>query len=119
MNAVDYSFYTNRFGGRLSAEDFMRLLPYASAYLSHLSCGRTDGELSDALTERAHYALCALVDAYSLNEQGGGVAAETNDGISVTYVSSHCAKSEGQRLYEAAALFLSGTGLLFRGVRGC
>lgn len=119
MNAVDYSFYTNRFGGRLSAEDFMRLLPYASACLSELTCGRADGDLRDDLAERVRYAQCALVDAWSVNEQGGGIASETNDGISVTYVASHSAKSEGQRLYEAAALFLGGTGLMFRGVRGC
>lgn len=117
MNAVDYSFYTERFGGKLPAEDFMRLRPYASACLSELTCGRTDGELSDDLAERVRYAHCALVDAWDVNERGGGIASESNDGISVTYVASHSAKSEGQRLYEAAALFLGGTGLLFRGVR--
>ena len=43
---------------------------------------------------------------------------ETNDGVSVTYVAGISnSKSEGRRLYEAAALFLGPTGLLYRGVR--
>ncbi len=117
MNAVDYSFYTDRFCGKLPAEDFMRLRPYASAYLSELTCGRTDGELSESLDERARFACCALVDAWDVNERGGGIASESNDGVSVTYVAGQTAKRDGQRLYEAAALFLGGTGLLFRGVR--
>ena len=57
-----------------------------------------------------------MADAYLLQEHGGGVAAETNDGISVTYVAGAGVKSEGRRLYEAAALFLANTGLLYRGV---
>ena len=59
-----------------------------------------------------------MADAYLLNEQGGGIASETNDGVSVTYVAGISnSKTEGRRLYEAAALFLGPTGLLYRGVR--
>lgn len=89
MNAVDYSFYTNRFGGKLSAEDFMRLLPYASAYLSELTCGRADGDLSDDLAERVRYALCALVDAWRVNEQGGGIASESIGTAALPQVGDH------------------------------
>ena len=90
MLTVDYDFYCGVFHGKMPREDFERLSVYAAAYL----------------------------DAYLLNEQGGGIASETNDGVSVTYVAGISnSKTEGRRLYEAAALFLGPTGLLYRGVR--
>ena len=102
----------------MSREDFDRLAIYASAYLDELTMGRTAGEIPAATEERVKMALCAVADAYLLQEHGGGVASETNDGISVTYVAGISnAKTDGRRLYEAAALFLGPTGLLYRGVR--
>lgn len=118
MLTVDYNFYIGVFRGRMSEADFERLAVYASAYLDELTMGRTDRELPAETEEKAKMALCAVADAYQMNEQGGGVASETNDGISVTYVAGvGSAKTEGRRLYEAAALFLGSTGLLYRGVR--
>lgn len=118
MLTVTYEFYCGIYYGRMSREDFDRLAIYASAYLDELTMGRTAGEIPAATEERVKMALCAVADAYLLQEQGGGVASETNDGISVTYVAGISnAKTEGRRLYEAAALFLGPTGLLYRGVR--
>ena len=117
MPTVDYTFYTEIFFFFLSQEDFERLSVYASAYLEELTMGRASGELTKDVALKVSKALCAVADAYLLQEQGGGVASETNDGISVTYVSGVSnAKSDGRRLYEAAALFLGPTGLLYRGV---
>lgn len=118
MLTVDYNFYLGVYRGKMPMEDFWRLSVYASAYLDDLTMGRTAGELPAETEGKAKMALCAVADAYRLNEQGGGVASETNDGISVTYVAgAGSAKTEGRRLYEAAALFLGPTGLLYRGVR--
>ena len=118
MLTVTYEFYYGIYCGRMSREDFDRLAIYASAYLDELNMGRTAGELPAETQEKAKMALCAVADAYRLNEQGGGVASETNDGISVTYVAGVSnTKTDGRRLYEAAALFLGPTGLLYRGVR--
>lgn len=118
MLTVDYKYYSETFHGQMAEADFNRLAVYASAYLDELTMGRTAGKLPDDTEEKAKMALCAVADAYQLNEQGGGVASETNDGISVTYVAGvGSAKTEGRRLYEAAALFLGPTGLLYRGVR--
>ena len=47
-------------------------------------------------------------------EQRDGIASETNDGISVTYTTE--GSTDEQRLYRAAVLYLSNTGLLYRGV---
>lgn len=118
MLTVDYEFYTETFRGQMAEEDFKRLAVYASAYLDELTMGRTAGTLPAETQEKVKMALCAVADAYRLNEQGGGVASETNDGISITYVAGvGNAKTDGRRLYEAAALFLGPTGLLYRGVK--
>lgn len=112
MLEVNYEFYSGPFCGQMDLMDFNRLSVYARAYLDELTMGRIDGDIPEDTETRAKMALCAVVDAFRNNEQVGGVASETNDGISVTY-----AKTDSQRLYEAAALFLGPTGLLYRGVR--
>lgn len=122
MLTVDYSYYKDTFHGQLSEADFNRLAVYASAYLDDLTMGRISDTLSADIQQKIKMAVCAVADAYKVNERGGDIASETNDGISVTYVggtgaAGAIAKSAGSRLYEAAALFLSHTGLLYRGVR--
>lgn len=120
MVTVNYEFYTQIFHGQLTETDFNRLAVYASAYLDELTLGRITDTLPEATTQKVKLALCAVAEAYQVNERGGDIASETNDGISVTYVggaNSTQAKSAGRRLYEAAALFLGSTGLLYRGVR--
>lgn len=118
MLTVDYKYYSETFHGQMAEADFGRLAVYASAYLDELTMGRTAEALPAEIEEKAKMALCAVADAYRLNEMGGGVASESNDGISVTYVAGVSnAKTDGSRLYEAAALFIGPTGLLYRGVR--
>ena len=118
MITVDFKYYSEVFHGRMNKADFERLAVYASAYLDELTMGRLSDGLDADMEDRAKKAFCSVADAYKLNEQGGGVASESNDGISVTYVSGvGGAKTDGRRLYEAAALFLGPTGLLYRGVR--
>lgn len=117
MLDVAYEFYSDVFRGQMTEADFYRLSVYAYSYLDELTMGRIDGELPASTETKVKMALCAVADAYRLNEQGGGVASEANDGISVTYVAASNAKTDGRRLYEAAALFLGPTGLLYRGVR--
>lgn len=117
MITVDYPFYSETFQGKASKEDFERLDIKASAYLDRVTFGRLTDVKDDAVLEKVKLARCALVDAYLLNEQGGGIASESNDGITVNYVAGISnTKSENQRLREAASLFLGGTGLLYRGV---
>lgn len=117
MAYANYNYYLNNYEGELSQDDFERLANRACAYLDALTLnaakaafrrGDCTGEIQDAC--------CAVVDAYNLNEHGGGIASETNDGISVTYLASGAArKTDEERLYNAAALYLLSTGLLYRG----
>lgn len=117
MITVDYTFYTDTFKGKASKEDFERLDIKASAYLDRVTFGRLSDVKDDAVLEKAKLARCAVLDAYLLNEQGGGVASESNDGITVNYVAGISnTKTENQRLREAVGLFLGGTDLLYRGV---
>lgn len=117
MLSVDYAFYTEVFHGRLSKTEFIRQAVYASAYLDDVTMGRASGGMDEELTERVKLALCAVADASSKNEEIGDIASETNDGVSVTYRSTGGETSKAARLYDAAAGFLGGTGLLYRGVR--
>lgn len=110
-------YYSGAYGGTMPEADFKRLSRQSSAYLDGVTFGRIGSGLSGEIVEKVKDACCAVADAYLLNEQGGGVAAETNDGLSVTYVAGISnAKTEGQRLREAASLYLGNTGLLYRGV---
>ena len=114
MIYADYSYYQNSYKGTMPEVDFNRLSQRASAYIDRVTFGRLgDGK---AVPEPVKNACCAVADVYLLNEHGGGVASESNDGISIDYVVGISnTKTDDQRLREAAALYLGGTGLLYRG----
>ena len=108
---VPDDFYTKQFCGQLPQSEFLRLSVKASAYLTQLTAGRVNAALPAAVEDSVKYALCEVVDAMAANESAE-IASESNDGASVSY------KREGssaQRLYNAAALHLATTGLLYRG----
>ena len=108
---ADYEYYTNSFGGKMAEEDFVRLSRQASAYLDYVCFDR----IVD-VTEKVKDACCAVAEVYQLNEKGGGIASETNDGISITYVNGQTAITAEQRLYQAAQVYLGHTRLMYRGV---
>jgi len=120
MLTVDYDFYTDTFHGTLEEDDFIRLSVFAAAYLDELTLGRITEELSDTAKQLVSLALCAVCDARAMDERRDGIASETNDGISVSYITSGsavgAASPGAMRLYNAAALYLAPTGLLYRGV---
>lgn len=115
MVYADFADYS-KYGGTMPEADYRRLSRKASAFLDKVTFDRIAAGQPEAVMEKVRAACCAVADAYLLNEQGGGVAAETNDGVSVTYVAGVGSKTDAQRLREAAALYLAHTGLLYRGV---
>lgn len=117
MAYADYTYYTEAYGGATPEADFMRLSRQASAYIDSVTFDRIkSATLSDDEMIRVKDACCAVVDTYLFNERGGTIAAETNDGISVTYATGvSTAKTDNQRLREAVSLYLGSTGLLYRG----
>ncbi len=111
---ADYSYYSNTYKGMMAQADFDRLCRRASAYLDTVTSGRA---AAYAPQEKVRDCCCALCDDYLLMEQGGGVASETNDGVSVSYaIGISNSMSESQRLRRTLNTYLGGTGLLFRGV---
>lgn len=114
MVYADYDYYLNEYSGNAVAEaDFTRLSRQASAYLDSLTYGKIRGPWVD--DSRVKDACCAVAEVMQKQEQGGEVASESNDGTSVTYVTS--GKSAEQEMYYFAVLYLSNTGLLYAGVR--
>lgn len=112
MIYADYDYYLNEYSGNAVAEaDFARLSRQASAYLDSLTCGKIRGTWVD--DSRVKDACCALADILHAQEQGGEVASESNHSVSRTYVTS--GKSSERRMYDAAVLYLSNTGLLYAG----
>ena len=110
---VTYEFYTLDYHGKLLEAEFDRLAVRAGGYLDALTMGRVNHpDLPAPVAEKAKLALCACVDELAEIE-AGPVASESNDGVSVTFSRSNT--TDEQRLYRAAADFLTPTGLLYRG----
>lgn len=113
MIYANYDYYLNEYSGNAVPEaDFTRLSRQASAYLDSLTCGKIRGKWVD--DSRVKDACCAVAEVMQKQEQGGEVASESNDGASVTYVTGNATPE--QRMYNAAVMYLSSTGLLYAGV---
>lgn len=116
MAYADYEYYCNTYKGTMQQPDFERLCLRASAYLDMVTFGRVL-HAPNSLAGRIQNACCAVADAMLLNEHGGGIASETNGKVTVNYIAGISnAKTENQRLYEAAARYLLMAGLLSRSV---
>lgn len=115
MAGVDYAFYRDVYGGgSIPEEDFPRLSARGADYVDLVTAG---GAARYARPDVIRRAVCAVAEAWRLNEQGGGIASEENDGLRVNYVAGVSrAKTDDERLYEAAARYLAWTGLLYRGL---
>ena len=116
MLYADFNYYKKEFCGAMAEEDYNRLSRQASAYLDFICFGRIKDVSDEIIMAKVKDACCALADVYLLNEQGGGIASETNDGISVTYVNGTGSKTDEQRLRQTALIYLGNTGLMYRGV---
>lgn len=111
---ADFSFYQTEYHGTLTEADYTRLVVRASAYVDRMTYGRAKTAEGDNLSA-VKMAECAIVDELVAQEQGGIVTSESNDGISRSFATS-VVKSNTQRIYAAADVFLSNTNLCFAGV---
>ena len=117
MIYADYTYYCSLYGGSVIAEaDFTRLSRLASAFIDAITYGRA-ATATGADSEKVKDACCAVCDVIYQEENGGEVASASNDGYSESYVTS--GKSIDRKKYDAAAVFLSPTGLLYSGVERC
>ncbi|KAF5058389.1 hypothetical protein [Anaerotignum sp.] len=111
-----YEFYQESFGGdAIHQDDFDRLAKRASEYINMATFGRAKEYIDDEdLLKRA---CCALAEAIKLNEEGGGVVAESIGKITKNYAAGVTnTPNEEERLSIAICRYLLPTGLLYLGV---
>lgn len=109
----DYTFYLNDYDGKANEEVYSRFSKLAAAHIDRLTSNRAK-TATGAELEAVKMAECAIIDELDRQDRGGVITSESNDGISRSYSAS--AKTEGQRIYSVASVFLNGTGLMFAGV---
>lgn len=118
---ADYEYYKNSFSGALiSEEEFSSLSNKVSRYLDYVTMHRIS-----EVTDRVKNAVCAGVEALYEFQQTyknipKGIKSENTDGYSVTYSEFDMDKFRCQgnkAMYNAFVQELSGTGLLYQGVR--
>ena len=106
---IDYDYYSNIYRGNIiPAEDHMKYLRKAEAYVQSLIFGRDPGER----TESVKLAVCNVAELLYLDESRRGISAENVDGYSVSYTGGDVEKS----IYDAALVYLSDSGLMYAGV---
>lgn len=97
-----FEFYTDTYyGNQIPEADFPRLTARASAFLDGLAC-----DLSDVPEDVLKKALCAVAEAWQTNEQGGDIVSQSVGSWSKHF--QRKAKSDDDRLFEAARLYLGG-----------
>lgn len=115
MVYADYKYYKNEYHGNVvkTEDDFLRLAPRASAWLDRLTFGRSKDNF---IEEPVKMACCSVCDELFRQEPTDGreITAEANDGVSIAYASG--GKSANRKLYDATALYLMSTGMMYRGV---
>lgn len=107
---ADYAFYKEIYlGNNITEADFDRLMSRAGFYLQQITGGSIKKQ---AETDAVKMAACAVAEVWQEKEQGGSVVSESVGKWSKTYADQ--GKTADKKLYEAAAMYLSSTGLLSR-----
>lgn len=117
---ADYAYYKDSFGGTLAAEEFNRYARKAERFLNYVIMR----EIPE-VTEQVKNAVCAAAEAVAEIREGvanipQGIKSESTDGYNVTYKdynAEELAEREKRAMYKAIKQELSGTGLLYQGVR--
>lgn len=115
---VDYSFYTDTYGGnRIPQDDWQRISQKAEQRLDSYTFGRCSGDWEgESWCKRAKCAVCEMSEILYTDEKRKGKTSESTDGYSVSYDTG---KSLAGTLYDVARVYLGDTGLLYAGVRSC
>lgn len=117
MAYVTYEWYADTFlGGKIpSFEDFARVIPEAEAYIDDI----TRGKVTEA-TEAVKKAVCAVAEVIYNQEkdEDATVSSESVGNHSRAYTKQTRSLSEREaEKARKARLYLSRTGLLYRGLR--
>ena len=123
---ADFTYYTNTYLGTLIlSADFARLALRASSAIDGMTFDRTapviTANTDTATIDKIKMATCSVAEEIQKQEQAGGdgsigIQSETIGSNSVTYAANSLANlNADQRLTRAAKLYLSNTGLMYRG----
>lgn len=121
MAYADYGFYTDFYKGTLTEDEFHQMESRADAYLDYLTGNRLK-QNPEAITKEVKMAVCAVLEELNRQEyigKEGRISSFTNDGYTEHLSYGNDNRSNPRRLKETAMMYLSGTGLLYRGVSIC
>ena len=112
MLTVDYEFYKNTYhGNKISETAWPAFSRDAAAFLDMITSGR---EIPDEHMVACQMAVCAIADAAYRGGEEKQIASESVGKWTRTYQTD--TKTDDMRKKDAAAIYLSNTGLLYRGV---
>lgn len=116
MVYATYEFYQEGFGGdEIPQDSFSRLAKRASEYINVVTFERAKAFSDD--NDLLKKACCAVAEAIKINEEGGGVVAESVGRITKNYAAGVTnTPNEEERLSIAVRRYLLATGLLYLGV---
>lgn len=115
---VDYSFYTDTYGGsRIPEDDWKRISQKAERRLDSFTFGLCSGDWEgESWCSRAKCAVCEMSEILYADEKRNGKTSENTDGYVVSYDTG---SSLSGTLYDVAQVYLGDTGLLYAGVDSC
>ena len=116
MSRVDYEYYIGVYSGGVfkDASAFASALTEAEAYIDNLTRGKATED-----TPAVKNAICAVAEVIhkQAHDEESAISSESVGNHSRTYTSSKKTDAEReQEKYRKAAIYLSRTGLLFRGL---
>lgn len=117
---ADFDYYEDTYlGTSIASDDFPRLALRATAVIDQITFNRAAGETDTDTVDKIKMAMCAVAEQLQTIEANGGddgIVSESIGSNSVTYAANAAKRQTNQtKLTQAANLYLSSTGLLFRG----
>ena len=117
---VDFTYYQQAFHGTMEETAFERALIEAEAFIDTITFGRI--ARLDAIPDAVKNAVCAVAEEINRREESRetagakkGVKSESNHNVSVTYADVISDEECRRNMLSEARMYLSGTGLLYRG----
>ena len=109
MSYVDFTYYSEVFGGELIPQRlFARFELKASAYLDNL----TFGNIPKPCDDKVKAAICEMSEAFYCEDERRNIHSEEHDGYGVVYEESDL----NEKLEDIANIYLASTGYLYGGI---
>lgn len=108
VNTIDYDYYSNVYRGNvIPVSDFKKYIRKAQCYVDGMIFGREPGDR----IESVKLAVCNVAELLWLDNSRLGISSENADGYSVSYSAADVSKN----IYDAVAVYLADSGLMYAG----